>query len=78
MIIIIIIIIFIIIFIKITTAIIIIIIIVFIINTSFIARDNILKVATNETSTLHLTSCTLVELENYNNNDQQFNSHDCH
>ena len=68
---------FIIIFIKIITAIIII-IIVFIINTSFIARDTILKVVTIETSTLHLTSCTLVELENYNNNDQQFNSHDCH
>ena len=64
------------IFIKITTAIII--IIVFTINTSFIGRDNILKVATNETSTLHLTICTWIELENYYNNDQQFNSHDFH
>ena len=36
----------------------------------------ILKVATNETSTLHLTMCTWNVLEIYNNNDQQFNRHD--
>ena len=33
----------------------------------------ILKVATNEPSTLHLTICTWIALENYNNNDQQVN-----
>jgi len=32
-----------------------------------------LKVATNETSTLHLTIYTWIWLEIYNNNDQQFN-----
>jgi len=36
----------------------------------------ILKVATNETTTLHLTICTWIALEIYNNNDQQFNRHD--
>jgi len=36
---------------------------------------NILKVATNETSTLHLTICPRITLELYNNNDQQFNRH---
>ena len=35
----------------------------------------ILKVATNEPSTLHLTICTWIVLENYNNNDQQVNRH---
>jgi len=35
-----------------------------------------LKVVTNETSTLHKTICTRIALENYNNNDQQFNRHD--
>ena len=34
------------------------------------------KVATNETSTLHLTICTRIALETYNNNEQQFNRHD--
>jgi len=31
-----------------------------------------LKVATNKTSTLHLTLCTWRALENYSTNDQQF------
>ena len=37
----------------------------------------ILKVATTEatTCTLHLTISTWIALENYNNNDQQFNTH---
>jgi len=35
-----------------------------------------LKVATNKTTTLHQTICTWIALENYDNNDQQFNSHD--
>jgi len=29
-----------------------------------------IKVATNETTTLHLTICTWLALENYNNNNQ--------
>ena len=36
----------------------------------------ILNVATNKTTTLHLTICTRIALENYNSNDQQFNTHD--
>jgi len=35
-----------------------------------------LKVATNETLTLHLTILTWIALEIYNNNDQRFNRHD--
>ena len=35
-----------------------------------------LKVATNETSSLHQTICTWMALEIYNNNNQQFNRHD--
>ena len=35
----------------------------------------ILKVATNETFTLHSAICTWISLEIYNNNDQQFNRH---
>ena len=35
----------------------------------------ILKVATNETFTLHSAICTWIALEIYNNNDQQFNRH---
>jgi len=31
------------------------------------------KVATNETSTLHWTISTRMVVENYNNNDQKFN-----
>ena len=34
-----------------------------------------LKVDTNKTTTLHQTICTWIALENYDNNDQQFNSH---
>ena len=36
----------------------------------------ILKVATHETTTLQLAICIKITLENYNNNDQQFNRHD--
>ena len=35
----------------------------------------ILKVATNETSTLHKTTCTRIVIENYDNNYQQYNRH---
>ena len=36
----------------------------------------ILKAATNETTTLHLTICTTIVLENFNSNYQHFNKHD--
>ena len=42
---------------------------------SLILRLKFLNVVTNEISTLHLTICTWIVLENYNNNDQQLNRH---
>ena len=36
----------------------------------------ILKVTTNETTTLYKTICTKIVLAHYNNNDQQFNRND--
>ena len=36
----------------------------------------ILKVATNETSTLHQATCTWIAFGIYNNDDQQFNRPD--
>ena len=39
-----------------------------------VTLSKLLKVAPNETNILYSKICSRIELENYNNNDQQFNN----
>ena len=45
-------------------------------DSNFEVKGFILKATTNETTTLHLTVCTTIVLENFNNNYHHFNKHD--